>query len=752
MAAEKAAQLYKAAEDVLLQEVDVDEALRLANEALGAFWQAGDQCGAADALRIVLHVRRSKNELKEASELAQSEMEKFKGSGDTLGEAKMMLSLAEINYDKRGPELRDAAVQWARTARSTFKAQGARKLEVLALIALVNARLKKAQQQDLSIAWQEGGVTPVEEASEAADIARQLGERKLQATALSGLAAGRILCGDHQLAIRAGKEALAIHRELGLIKCVAHSLQLLATWQVQSGSPSEAEPRLQEAATLYRELRSPAGEVRATSTMVQALVMQGKHSEAVDAAQEARLRFHNEHAKDAEACMAQAMMWALAAAGRTEEALVIERECVPMFKALGDKRREAALLITAARLQGACRRMNRAVQAAQRALAICEEHKFPEKASALEVLEEIYLLQSNADKALHLATQQRNMFKAQGDRKGEAIGMINCAVAMHHKKQTSEAIALLNEARDLLHDSAAPRQEAMALQLLVNLHFERDEFEHALRAAVAAKALLRELGDDRHEAEMSLAIARAIINRLWSNPKRVAADMRDRALGAARESVGACRRLGDNGGDLMAPVLTVAAQIYYFFDRVNDSLAASNEALPLWQVSADDLNEGYALIIAAKSNISLDRSEQAQDQLYSAIACFEKVEDKAASDGGIAAAREWLQSLEEPEQQVEETEMDEAAAKPLAVKVPKVDYSLVSGKVAQITKQVIGAGGEMIQNDDPLLNVGLTSMSSAMLRDALARDFPSVNLPVTLAFDYPSINDMAQYLAERIKQ
>merc|ERR1712046_136293 len=78
---------------------------------------------------------------------------------------------------------------------------------------------------------------------------------------------------------------------------------------------------------------------------------------------------------------------------------------------------------------------------------------------------------------------------------------------------------------------------------------------------------------------------------------------------------------------------------------------------------------------------------------------------------------------------------------------PTMEFDVVRAQVMEVTKQIIGSG-EIIQDDSPLLNVGLTSMSSAMLRDALARDFPAVNLPFTLAFDYPSVNSVAEFLIE----
>merc|ERR1711871_1632133 len=62
--------------------------------------------------------------------------------------------------------------------------------------------------------------------------------------------------------------------------------------------------------------------------------------------------------------------------------------------------------------------------------------------------------------------------------------------------------------------------------------------------------------------------------------------------------------------------------------------------------------------------------------------------------------------------------------------------------------QMVGAGGEL-ENDSPLMMVsGLNSMSSAMLQEVLQSEF-AISLPVTLAFDYPSVNGIANFIHEQ---
>merc|ERR1712100_68502 len=79
------------------------------------------------------------------------------------------------------------------------------------------------------------------------------------------------------------------------------------------------------------------------------------------------------------------------------------------------------------------------------------------------------------------------------------------------------------------------------------------------------------------------------------------------------------------------------------------------------------------------------------------------------------------------------------------------DREMVRARVGAVTKQIIGGPmGDEIEGDSPLLQNGLTSMSSAMLWESLMREFPQSNLPFVLAFDFPTINSVADYLVQNI--
>jgi acyl carrier protein len=73
---------------------------------------------------------------------------------------------------------------------------------------------------------------------------------------------------------------------------------------------------------------------------------------------------------------------------------------------------------------------------------------------------------------------------------------------------------------------------------------------------------------------------------------------------------------------------------------------------------------------------------------------------------------------------------------------PSVDA--VSAQVSAVVHSVLGVS---VGGDETLMAAGLDSLASVELRNSLAEAF-GLNLPATLAFDYPSISAIAGYIAD----
>merc|ERR1712190_339733 len=76
-----------------------------------------------------------------------------------------------------------------------------------------------------------------------------------------------------------------------------------------------------------------------------------------------------------------------------------------------------------------------------------------------------------------------------------------------------------------------------------------------------------------------------------------------------------------------------------------------------------------------------------------------------------------------------------------------LDPAQLKSQILEVTKGFTGSD-EDIEYDMPLMESGLTSNTAVLLRDALTQQLPGVNLPVTLVFDYPSIEMMSELIVE----
>ncbi|CAE7855175.1 unnamed protein product, partial [Symbiodinium necroappetens] len=73
---------------------------------------------------IKIHVLCFKDRRKEANQVAKDELSRIRSQKDRQGESKMLLSLAEINTERRGYKNRQEARLWANEALELFRKNG----------------------------------------------------------------------------------------------------------------------------------------------------------------------------------------------------------------------------------------------------------------------------------------------------------------------------------------------------------------------------------------------------------------------------------------------------------------------------------------------------------------------------------------------------------------------------------------------------------------------------------------------------
>jgi tetratricopeptide (TPR) repeat protein len=315
------------------------------------------------------------------------------------------------------------------------------------------------------------------------------------------------------------------------------------------------------------------------------------------------------------------------------------------------------------------------------------------------------------------------------------------------------------EAVNILQQVSDSSSYLWALTTLADLQFQASDFPSALKNAQRAKALVRGRHDLEQETMIAVMIVRIYNSILAKKKYRETTNTREHAARVAREAIGLCRQFGD--GHLLASCLLTALQVFLGVGRDADAYAAGDEAAGLFNNARDERNEGYAFLLSGIAYGNANMKGKARERVKKAL----EVATRTGHVEVLEAAKKNLEILKEAQETVKdeknapgiatEAATESAAPQPakaleLAPRTPSVNVDLVKQQVMSMVKQIIGTSEEM-HDDSPLMNVGLTSMSSAMLRDRLASDFKSVGMPFTLAFDYPSVNSIAEYICEQME-
>merc|ERR1719476_1217957 len=79
-----------------------------------------------------------------------------------------------------------------------------------------------------------------------------------------------------------------------------------------------------------------------------------------------------------------------------------------------------------------------------------------------------------------------------------------------------------------------------------------------------------------------------------------------------------------------------------------------------------------------------------------------------------------------------------------------VTVDVLKFKINEVALSLMGS--ESLGADVPLMDAGLDSLSMVEFRNELVKEFPGVDLPGSLLFDYPTVNTLTEFVAEGIKR
>mmetsp|Transcript_29209 Transcript_29209/g.63383 ORF Transcript_29209/g.63383 Transcript_29209/m.63383 type:complete len:830 (+) Transcript_29209:200-2689(+) len=328
-------------------------------------------------------------------------------------------------------------------------------------------------------------------------------------------------------------------------------------------------------------------------------------------------------------------------ASHPAEAEALVEEELRKFRAAGDRRGEAAMLLSKAECLCDRRRirpsqMEDAFNWAHEALSRFREID-DKKMMAIALLEIAHIssLKEEADDVFEAASEARSCFQAVQDKKGDARALHGVAIASVLQRRFPEALGKMKEALALFKDLGLRKFEAFELCVMAEVHLEDEKPLRALPVARQALSLFREIEYGKGwEAASLLAVTRSLTEKGQGK----------QALQAAKEGVERFRRIGDKRQQVFGHQILADAHLNsQHFDEALDEVDAalllskdlSDKKLELdtlhmsmwchignkeWDKAIDAMEDGL--------NLTQDDSKGALEKVEEAKTLFAKAEDR----------------------------------------------------------------------------------------------------------------------------
>mmetsp|Transcript_63391 Transcript_63391/g.151295 ORF Transcript_63391/g.151295 Transcript_63391/m.151295 type:complete len:869 (+) Transcript_63391:111-2717(+) len=822
---EEAAALFVSAEKHLTGNEDVDAALSIASEARSLFQKAGNKEREAEAIRLGVFAKLAKVDvmrysttasdkayadslLKEVDLEVRKELDAFQTAGSRKGEACMLLSLVDIELDRRPILDHDEALQACTTAKEIFHDIGDKRFEVQASIAMVTLLAAKPGS--------EAKMLPI--AKTAVTLARQHGDRLTEAKALHTLALVNVAKENWKDAFRRAEEALAIYEALLLWKWEALIRTELAEWSLLLENPEQALPHAQAARKLFRDYNYGKGwQAVALDVIVRVLMAQDQKQQGLALAAEGTAELDNRADKRTMALGYDALTHAHLLAGSkdgtnfcTSDAQRAAERALALTREFADTRWEACMLFNLAQTLLRLGQSSEGIKLAEEAGdKLAELGDFGGQAITMQVRADAYIAEDQIEKAIEVTEKAAALFQKGGDLRREAGSRLTTGILYAYSENLEKAFEYGTQAQHLAEQATDKRTEAAAWNLVSQVHAAAGNGTDALQAAKKMRVRYAQAMNQRWQA-----ISLYMIAYLSDAEGKL-----DAAVRAAEEAVTCARRVEDN--ELLIEMLILASRANFAMtskvglaakasrpsiaarstsqrhvfqpskavdahepflgralvcaqeavelaretgaasERLGGSLyclalvnllirkfkaglAEAEEAVNVFRGNGDDLMQAASLLLVAHACKALSKSADSQAAASSAVELFEKLGDEA----GAAEGRKILGKAEDTEASAALRALPGVAGSASQTVPAKTGLSMeeTTAAVLKLVEEVVG-GDEDIVADEPLMDIGVDSLAAVDFRNQIVKRF---DLPVSssLIFDYPSTRSVAEHLVE----
>jgi len=200
-------------------------------------------------------------------------------------------------------------------------------------------------------------------------------------------------------------------------------------------------------------------------------------------------------------------------------------------------------------------------------------------------------------------------------------------------------------------------------------------------------------------------------------------------------------------------------------DKGVEALQVASQCTEMYKELGDTRGEAQAFVTVAHANHLLSKADDAAEALTKAMTLFREIGDEHGQTIVMQAMHQfigvpqqmnmnWQQQQQQWGQYDAPAQVQQAAPKSTDKAAPQAPtpagpIKLDPEAIANTIRDAVSAITMMdVEADEPLMQAGLTSNTTVILRNELAQQFPGKQMPFTLVFDHPSISAIADFLAD----
>jgi len=224
---------------------------------------------------------------------------------------------------------------------------------------------------------------------------------------------------------------------------------------------------------------------------------------------------------------------------------------------------------------------------------------------------------------------------------------------------------------------------------------------------------------------------------------------------AARDALGLAKR--NDNKELMGTSLVQVTRCHLTNGRLDKAFKSSEEAIELLHEVNDRSSEAFAMALNAEALLGKKDKEQAAKVAERAVWLARSARDAAAENYAVAVfnavfaddikAVEAAAALPQAADTQSLAALGDSAGPVVVEKKPTLVFEDVRAIILKNAMETVGETDELY-SDSSLMDAGMDSLSAVAFRNQLQRELAGINLPASLMFDYPTINQISDFVVE----